>query len=95
MADEGLTVTPSSARFYQIISFDDGSNELKLLKVVAGEEKEYATFFYATEDANLSGGGISLNFKKGWTWLLNRKTDDDDVPYTGEPNGFKWYINFD
>jgi hypothetical protein len=97
MAGYGLTVTPPNARFYQIDSFKDGSNnELKLLKVVSGEVKEGASFFYATEDANISGGDVSINFKKGWNWLLNRKTDNDDVSYTGDPAalGFKWYINF-
>jgi hypothetical protein len=100
LADDGFTVNPPSARFYQIKKFEDGSgNELQLLKVEGGQKKEHASLFYATEAARVSGDDngtyIDRSFGKGWTWLINDVTGPHDILLAGSPDaGFKWYINF-
>ncbi|MDR2588823.1 MAG: hypothetical protein LBC67_05285 [Spirochaetales bacterium] len=100
LGGDGYTVTPSTARFYQLWRFKDGSNnDVQHLKVEGGQIKEHASLFYATEAAtvvgNDNGTPINLNFGKGWTWLINVQTESGGIPNTRSPDAsFKWYINF-
>jgi hypothetical protein len=94
MTEDGVTINPPSARFYQINEFRNNFGKKLHLWRKEGEVKHIASLIYATEASRVSFQGLNLNVSKGWNWQFTQ--EEGGFPYVGNNPmafGFKWYID--